>query len=148
MRILMLEPAARNDVASFRQRLNDGLVGVALLALVVEHALAGETRRLRRESPVLIDGVGDSSVDAARGELAAMRHPDIEVVAAMPRRGMNETGAGVVGDMIAVKQRHAEAVTLDLAAQRMRTHELCQRLRRNRTAALIGEDTRLTHHIE
>ena len=48
MRILMLEPAARDEHAGLDQRLDDGLVGVALLALVVDDALAGEARRVRR----------------------------------------------------------------------------------------------------
>ena len=48
MRILMLQPAARDDHAGFDQRLDDRLVGVALLALVVDDALAGEAGRVRR----------------------------------------------------------------------------------------------------
>ena len=71
MRILMLEPAARDQHAGVDQRLDHGLVGVALLALVGEHALAGEARRLLGERAVLIDRVGDRGVDSARCELAA-----------------------------------------------------------------------------
>ena len=48
MRILMLEAAARDDIAGFDQRLDHRLVGVALLAFVVDDALAGEAGRLRR----------------------------------------------------------------------------------------------------
>ena len=44
----MLQPPARDDVAGVDQRLDDGLVGVALLALVVDDALALEARRVRR----------------------------------------------------------------------------------------------------
>ena len=46
--ILMLQPPARDQRAGLDQRLDDGLVGVALLALVVEDALAVEARRFLR----------------------------------------------------------------------------------------------------
>ena len=46
VRVLMLEPATRQQHAAFDQRLDDGLVGVALLALVVDDALAFEARCL------------------------------------------------------------------------------------------------------
>ena len=45
MRILMLEPAARDQHAGLDQRLDHGLVGVALVALVGDDAL-----RLPREA--------------------------------------------------------------------------------------------------
>ena len=48
MRILVLEPPARDERAGLDQRLDDRLVGVALLALVVDDALALEDRRRRR----------------------------------------------------------------------------------------------------
>ena len=54
----MLEPAARQQLAGLDQRLDDGLVGVALLALVVDDALALEAVGVRGERAVLIDGVG------------------------------------------------------------------------------------------
>ncbi len=50
MRVLVLEAIAREQHAGVSQRLDHGLVGVALLALVGEHALAGEARRLRGEA--------------------------------------------------------------------------------------------------
>ncbi len=110
VRILMLEPAARDDDAGLGQRLDHGLVGVALLALVVDDALAGEARRLLGERAVLVDGVGDRRVDAARFERARVRGPDVEVLAAVARRGVHEAGAGVVGDVIAGEQRNVEVV--------------------------------------
>ena len=42
MRILVLEPAARDQHAALEQRRDHGIVGVALLALVGQDALAGE----------------------------------------------------------------------------------------------------------
>src|SRR5919109_2473906 len=101
MRILMLEPPARQELAGLDQRLDDGIVGVALLALVVDDAPAGEARSVIGESTVLVDGVGDGGVDAALIELTRICRPDVEVLAAMARRGMDETGTGVVGDMVA-----------------------------------------------
>ena len=45
VRILMLQAAARDDVAGFGQRLDDGIIGVALVAVLLQHALAFEARR-------------------------------------------------------------------------------------------------------
>ena len=108
MRILVLEPAAREQHAGVDQRLDHGLVGVALVALVGEHALADEARRVIGEAAVGVDGVGDRGVDAARGKLRGIPGPDFEVLAAMAGRGVHEAGAGVVGDMVAGEQRHGE----------------------------------------
>ena len=131
MRILMLEPAARQQHAGLDQRLDHGLVGVAFFALVVDDALAREARRLIGERAVLVDGVGDRGVDAARFQLARVRGPDVEVLAAMAGRGVDEAGAGVVGDMVAFEQRHAELVTAGKARQRMRAFHGVERGRRD-----------------
>ena len=69
MRILVLELAARDQRAGRDQRLDDRLVGVALLALVGEHALAVEARRFVGEGAVLVDRVGNARIDVARREL-------------------------------------------------------------------------------
>ena len=45
MRILMLQPSARDDVAGVSERLDDGVVGVAFVAVLFQHALAFEARR-------------------------------------------------------------------------------------------------------
>ena len=110
VRVLMLQPAARDDVAGGGERLDDGLVGVALLALVVDDALALEAGGMRGERAVLIDGVGNRRIDAARFECARIRGPDFEVLAAVARRGVDEARAGVVGDVIAGEERHIEVV--------------------------------------
>ena len=68
MRILMLEPAARDQHAGVDQSLDHRLVGVALLAFVGDHALAGEARRLIGEAAVGVDGVGDGGVDVVAFE--------------------------------------------------------------------------------
>ncbi len=66
MRILMLQPPARDQHAGIDQRLDHRLVGIALLALVGEHALALEARRFLGEAAVGVDGEGDARLDAAR----------------------------------------------------------------------------------
>ena len=59
------EPSARDHHAGIRQRLDHGVVGLALLALVVDDAFAGKARRVVGIGAVLVDGVGDGRVDAA-----------------------------------------------------------------------------------
>ena len=110
MRILMLEPAAREQHAGVDQSLDHRLVGVALLAFVGEHALAGKARRLIGKAAVGVDGVGNCRIDAVRGQLCRIRRPDIEIFAAVSRRRVHKTGAGIVGDVIARKQRHLKFV--------------------------------------
>src|SRR5215813_714583 len=111
MRILVLEPAARDQHAGIGQRLDDGVVGVALFALLGEHALSRETRRRLGEGAVLVDGIGYRRVDAACGELCGIRSPNIEVLAAVTGRGVDESSAGVVADMIAGKNGNEKIVT-------------------------------------
>ena len=66
------------------------------------------------EGAVLVDGVGDcGSRCRALASVARVRRPDVEVLAAVAGRGVHEAGAGVVGDVIAVKQRHVEIVAAD-----------------------------------
>ena len=71
------------------------------------------------EGAVLVDGVGDRGVDAARFQRARIRRPDVEVLAAVAGRGVHEAGAGVVGDVVAGEQRHVEIVAA-MPLQRMR----------------------------
>ncbi len=130
MRILMLEPAARDQHAGVAQRLDHRLVGVALLALVGEHALAGKARRLLGEAAIGVDGVGNGGVDATRGELRRVRGPDIEVVATVTRCGVHEAGASVVGDVIAGEQWYGKIVTARLL-ERMKANDRRQSLGRN-----------------
>src|SRR5438552_9364644 len=99
MRVLVLQPSARQQLAGFHQRLDHGFVGVALFALVVDDAFSGKTGRMIGEGAVLVDRVWDGGVDAARFQFARVRRPDVKVLAAMAGRGVDETGAGVVGDV-------------------------------------------------
>ncbi len=142
----MLEPAARQQHAGLDQRLDHGLVGVALLALVVDDALAGEARRVIGEGAVLVDGVGDGGVDAALLEFARIRHPDVEVLAAVAGRGVHEAGAGVVGDVVAGEQRHGEFIAAADALQRMGAFDRVERVGRQVAHLLVGRDARLLEH--
>ena len=147
MRVLVLQPAAREQHARVHQRLDHGLVGVALLALVVDDTLAGETGSVVGEGAVLVDGVGDRGVDAARLQLARIRHPDIEVLAAVAGRGVHEARAGVVGDVIAGQERDHELVSVaGEALQRMGALDRIQRVGRDVTHLLESRDARLLEH--
>ncbi len=79
--------------SGFDQGLDDCLVGIALLALVVDDALAREARRLLGEGAVFVDGIGNGRIDAARFQRRAIGGPDLKVLAAVARRGVNESGA-------------------------------------------------------
>ena len=121
MRVLMLEPPARDQHAGFDQRLDHRVVGVALFAVVGENALAGEARRLVGEAPVGVDGVGNNGVDAARQLDCLHSSPDFEVLATMSRRGVDETSAGIVGDVTTFEERHLIIVIARKPSERMRT---------------------------
>ncbi len=54
-------------------------------------------------------------------QLGGVRHPDLVVVGAVAGRGVHEAGAGVLGDVLAVEQRHVEAVADELALQGIRS---------------------------
>ena len=119
MRVLMLEPAAREQLAALDQRLDHGLVGVTLFALIVDDALADKAGRVVGIGAVLVDSVGDRGVDAALIELTRVRHPDVKILAAVARRGVDEAGTGIVGNVVAGQQRHGEFVVAADAFQWM-----------------------------
>ena len=60
---------------------------------------------------VLVDRLGDLAM--------AVRQPDLVVLGAVAGRGVDEAGAGVVGDVVAGQQRHVEAVARVERRQRM-----------------------------
>ena len=110
MRILVLEPPARDQGAGLHQRIDDRLIGIALVALVVDDAPALEARRLLGEAPIAVDGEGDVGVDAARFQLRRILHPDVEVLAAVARRGVDEPCAVLIRDVVAGEERNVEVV--------------------------------------
>ncbi len=125
MRVLVLEAAAGDQRVGVLQRLDDGVVGVALVAVLLEHALALEAGGLAGEGAVGVDGEGDGGVDAALDQLGLVGHPDLEVVAAVAGRGVHEAGAVLVGDVIAVEEGDVEVVAVADVLQRMMTAQRC-----------------------
>ncbi len=97
MGILVLEAAPGDEHPGILQCTDHRLVGIALLALVGDDALAFEARRILGEEAIGIDGEGDGTVH--------LLHPDIVVVGAMAGCGVHEAGAGVIGDVIAFEKR-------------------------------------------
>src|SRR5437660_3743175 len=98
--------------------MNHRLVRVALFALVVDDAFSREARRLLGEGAVLVDGVGDRGVDAARFQFTRVRRPDIEILAAVSGRGVNEARTSLVSDMIAFQKGNFESVAIAQISKR------------------------------
>ncbi len=116
----MLEAPARDEGARLGQRLDDGVVGVALVAFFGEDALAGEAGRVLGQHAVGVDSEGDRRVDAALFQLGGARHPDLVVVGTVAGGGVHEAGAGILGNVVALEEGH-----LKIIAKR------CERMRGN-----------------
>ena len=112
MRILVLEPPARDERAGSDERLDHGFVRLALRPLVGDNAQALEPGRLLSESSVLVHGVGNALIDALLGQASAVRHPQLEVFAAVAWSRVHETGSGLVGDVLALEQGDDEAIAV------------------------------------
>ena len=145
MRILVLEAAARDQHVGVDQRLDHRLVGVALLALVVDDAFSREAGRGLGEGAVLVDGIGDGGVDAARFQRGLVLHPDVEVLAAVAGRGVHKAGAGVVGNVLAGEKWNNEIVTF--ATQWVCALHPFQCLRTNFSDLFVRCDARLFHYL-
>ena len=118
MRVLMLEARARDDVAARRERRDHGIIRVALLALVGDDAFGlaiivarAEAGRLIGVEAVAIDRIGNDWRNAALLQCRAACAPDVEILAAMAGRGVDEAGAGVIRDVIAIQKRHGKFIT-------------------------------------
>ena len=118
MRIVVLVAGPGQKRVRIHQCTDDSLVSVAELALIVDDALAFEARRVLGEEPGLIDRERNGLVDAPVAQKCLVLGPDLEVVGAVTGRGMNEARTGVLGDVIARKKRHLEAIGFAVA-QRM-----------------------------
>jgi hypothetical protein len=139
MRILMLQPAAGDQHSRVGERRDHRIVGVALVPLVVQNALTLKSRRITGERPIGIDGVGNRRVDAALLQLAPVLHPDIEILPAVARRGMDKAGASLLGDMVAPQERHVEPIATEPGiAQRMRTNQRGEVLGRDVSEARVA----------
>ena len=116
MRVLVLHPAAREQRIARDQRVDDGLVGITLLAVVVDDArwaalaIRAETGGILGVVTGIVHREGDRGVDAPALQVARGVHPGVEVLAAVPGRGVDEAGAGIVGDVVAGQHRHRELI--------------------------------------
>ena len=111
MRILVLEAAARDQGSCFAQCTDDRVVGVALLAVVGDDALAREARRILGVEAVGIHREGDGVRDALALDVGLAGNPDVVVIRAMAGCGVDEARAGIVRHVIAVEHRHGEIIT-------------------------------------
>ena len=140
----MLEATARKQVVCGDQRLDHPLVGVALLALVVDDAgriagIGAEARCILGIKTVVIHGERDARGNAARFQGLRVAHPDFKVIAAMARRGVHKARAGIVGDVVAIEQRDGEAIERIESSERVGTGDRRQRFRRNVTQPRVSQ---------
>ena len=117
MRVGVYECAARQQPAGSLDRLYHNLVGVARLAVRAVHRVPGEQWDVRQIHPVRPNGVGHRQ---------PVRLPQLPVVGAMPRRDMDEPGAGVGSDEIGGQQRDVEVIALPV--QRVTRHRAGKRI--------------------
>src|SRR4030095_12957375 len=103
MRMGVGELAREEQRARLTQRRDDGRVGIALLAIGLQHALAGEERYLREVAGVLVHG---------RRGLDAGGSAELPVIFAVTGRDMDEAGALLRRDEGPGQQRHLEIVAL------------------------------------
>ena len=89
---------------------DDGFVGIALLTLVGDDALARQARSLLGQEAISIDRGRDSGVDAALTQRLLVRGPDVVVVRTMAGGRVHKAGACVVGDVITVEEWDSEVV--------------------------------------
>ncbi len=132
MRIGMLEPPTREKFIGRDKLFDDDLVGVTLLAVIVNDtgwpafAVGAEARRILGIKAVIADRERDIRINAARFQLAGIIHPCFKVFTAMAWSRVHETRTGIVGDMIAVEHRHNEFVAAAEALQRVIEDDLAQ----------------------
>ena len=124
--VLVLEFSARDERPGLDQRVDDGLVGVAGFALIVDDALALEAGRFVGQSAVLVDRVGNAGIDASLLKQPRARRPKLEILAPMARSGVNEARARVFRHMVAVEQRNDETVAARM--ERMGADHECERI--------------------
>ena len=110
MRVRVLDLAARHQRSGGHQGGDDRLIGIPLGALVGENALALETWGFGGQRSIGVHRVGNAGVDVERLQVAGRSRPQVEVFATMARRRVDEAGARLVGDVVAVQQGNLVAV--------------------------------------
>jgi hypothetical protein len=101
MRIVVLVAGAGDQRAGLGQRGNHREIGVAELALVVDHTLALEARRFPGEEAGLIDRERNAGVDSTRLQRGLVLFPDLEILRTVAGCGMDEARAGIFRHMLA-----------------------------------------------
>ena len=122
MRVLVLQAPARDERAGGGERLDHRLVGPSVAALVVEDALPGEERDVGIIGGILRNRVRHFP-GAAGLEGGAVFDEGVVVVGAVPGGGVDEAGAGIVGDVVGLQDGNVEipiAVAAGDAAEGMR----------------------------
>ena len=124
MRILVPELASRDQHAGFFNALMTASLASPFSPFSVMTRRPSKPGASLVNRTVGIDREGNSRVDSAVYELARVLHPDVEVLAAVARRGVHEARAGAVVHMLAFEQRHGEVVAA-ASLQRVIADQLC-----------------------
>src|SRR5262249_18099019 len=147
MRILVPEPAARDQHAGVNQCLDDSLIGVAFCALVREHALALEPECMRGEATITVYRVRNDKADILRDQLVLRAGPYFEILSTVPGRGLNKSRPGIVADVVCFKQRYWKIITGIELLERVIANDLRQHTRRHVLRFRVSRDARLMKHI-
>ena len=110
MRVLVLQATARDKIPLIDERFNNRFIRVTLITLLGDDALAFKAGGFFGVDAVVVDGERDACVDAALGELAAIRHPNFKVFAAVRWGGVHEARTCVVSNVIAVEEGDLEII--------------------------------------
>ena len=111
MGVLVGETPTGNEIARRNQGLDHSVIGRTLLALLGDDGKALEARCVLGIESVRAHRGGNVNVDALGHQLALMLDPRGIVIGTVAWRGVDEARSGVVGDVVAIKQRHSEGVT-------------------------------------
>ena len=111
MGVLVLQAAARDQGIGFGEGRDHRPVGAALLPLVGNDEFAGKAGRVFGERTVGADGEGNRDIESEGLERRFVAGPDLEIVPAVAGRGVDEAGAGIVGNVLAGQQGHVKPVT-------------------------------------
>ena len=80
MRVLVFHPPTRDHRTAFGKRCDDTVVGVALLAGIIDDARAIKARGFGGVKASVVDDKRNSGIDAAGSKAARGIHPHLEVV--------------------------------------------------------------------
>jgi hypothetical protein len=148
MRVLMLQPPARDQHAGVDQGLDHRLVGVALFALLGQHALAGEARRLIGEAAVGIDGVGNRVLMPRAASFGALAVQTSKSSRPCPGAVCTKPVPGIFGDVIAGEKRDGKSIAGIEPFKRMSTDDFASVAAGTDFNLLVSQHPRLAHHVD